>query len=98
MKEAQNVFEILKPYFSLGTLIAVIGFIIYMSRWVEHVENNVENNAKEILKHASDKVVHMPLQEKIDLFVPRTEIDGRLRNIENSLIEIKADLKKNFDK
>jgi hypothetical protein len=98
MREAQNVFEMLKPYFSLGTLIAVISFIIYMSRWVENIENKVDNNTKEILHHASDKVVHMPLQEKIDLFVPRVEIDGRLKNIESALIEIKADLKKNFDK
>ena len=60
-------------WINLTTLFAVISFVIYQSRWQEHVDN-----------HIDDKSKHMTFEKRIQVFVPRIELDKRLSNIENS--------------
>lgn len=71
-------------------LIFLIGIFINQAKWQERVDNKLE----EFDRHSKNEVLHMPFREKIQVFVPRVELDSRLRNIENSLTEIKESLKK----
>ena len=78
--------------FSISTLIVLIGFVVQQSKWQENIESRV--HYLEI--HAKDKEIHMPIVDKIRLFIPRTEMNGRLENIDKNLDEIKDDLKKSL--
>ena len=53
----------------------------------------------EVLKHldahVSDQSVHMPFEKKIEVFVPKVELDSRLLNIEKSLVRIENNQQKN---
>lgn len=84
----------IKKYFTIGNTVLLLGLLVTQVRWQTQVDNRLQS----LEKHQSDQVVHMPLEDKIKLFVPRVEIDGRLKNIESTLIEIKSDLKKNLEK
>jgi hypothetical protein len=86
--------DAVKKYFTIGNTILLVGILVSQVRW----QTQVDNRLQVLETHANDKVVHMPLDEKINLFVPRVEIYGQLNDIKASLQEIKADLKKNFEK
>jgi len=60
-------------WINLTTLTAILSFIIYQSRWQEKVD-----------AHIIDQSIHMQFEKKIQVFVPRVEIDARLSNIERS--------------
>ncbi|MGB0896875.1 MAG: hypothetical protein ACPGRW_06105 [Flavobacteriaceae bacterium] len=77
-------------WISFSTLVVLVGFIVQQSRWQQSVDNRIS-----VLEHYSeDETKHMPFEKRIEIFVPRIELDSRLRSIENSLIEIKQSLKK----
>lgn len=59
--------------FNISTLLAMLTFIIYQARWQEHVDAHIEDDS-----------VHMKFEQKIQVFVPRIELDSRLNNIEQS--------------
>jgi hypothetical protein len=86
--------DAVKKYFTIGNTILLVGILVSQVRW----QTQVDNRLQVLEKHANDKVVHMPLEDKINLFVPRIEIYGQLNDIKTSLQEIKVDLKKNFEK
>jgi hypothetical protein len=67
----------------LTTLFTVLSFIVYQSRWQSKVDNHIE-----------DSSLHMPFERKIEVFVPRVELDGRIENIEKSQEEIQASQQK----
>jgi len=69
---------------NFATIVTLIGFIISQSRWQENVDNRL--NSLEL--HTQNNTMHMPFEKKIQVFVPRVELDGRLHSIENSLIRI----------
>lgn len=77
-------------FFSFTTLVVVVGFVINQSKWQEKVDNHIET----FETHASSESMHMPFDEKIKVFVPRLEIDGRLKNIESYLNKIESKLDK----
>ena len=77
-------------WFSASTLIFLIGFLVYQSRWQQSVDTRLQS----LETHTTDKTMHMPFERKIEVFVPRTELDGRLNSIDASLKEIKAALKR----
>ena len=60
-------------WINLTTLTALLSFIIYQSRWQEKVDT-----------HISDQSLHISFEKRIQVFVPRIELDKRLSNIENS--------------
>lgn len=85
--------DVFKKYFTIGNTILLLGILITQVRWQTQVDNRLQ-----ILElHVIDKAVHQPFEDKIQVFVPRVEIDARLRNIESSLQEIESDIKKNFN-
>ena len=69
--------------FNVSTLLAVLAFIIYQSQWQNHVE-----------EHIQDDGIHMKFERKIEVFVPRMELDERLRNMEKSLQRIEENINK----
>ena len=76
--------------FNVSTLIAMLTFIVVQAKWQEHVDG-----------HIGDESVHMKFEKKIEIFVPRIELDGRIENIEKanarmekSLIRIEEKLNK----
>jgi len=62
---------------SLSTLITVLSFIVYQAKWQAKVD-----------EHMNDTSVHIPFEKKIQIFVPRVEIDARLIGIEKALARI----------
>ena len=81
-------------WITVANLLLLIGIIVQQSKWQQNVDNKID----EFENHAIDKEMHMPFKDKIEIFVPRVELDGRLKNIEATLLEIKTDLKKNLEK
>jgi len=79
-------------YFLIANFIFLLASFAQQVKW----QTQVDNRLQVLEQHASDRVVHMPLEEKINLFVPRVEIDGRLKNIEDAIKELSQDIKKNF--
>lgn len=59
-------------WINVTTLIVIISFIIYQSRWQEQVDSHIKNES-----------IHMQFEKKIQVFVPRIELDKRLQNIED---------------
>lgn len=79
----QNLIRIVKANgISLATLIILVGFIVQQSKWQQTVDD-----------HITDTSLHMPFEQKVQLFVPRIELDNRLENMENRGVrmEIKID-------
>lgn len=60
-------------WINVTTLMVVVSFVIYQSRWQEKVDTHIYNES-----------IHIPFEKKIQIFVPRVEIDSRLSNIESS--------------
>jgi hypothetical protein len=83
MTKPQSDF-IKKNVINFATIITLVGFIISQSRWQENVDNRL--NSLEL--HTKNVNMHMPFERKIEVFVPRVELDGRLQSIQNSLIRI----------
>jgi len=67
--------------FNLSTLIAVLGFIIYQARWQEKVD-----------VHINDESIHMKFEKKIQVFVPRIELDSKFESISDQLDRIEKKL------
>jgi len=60
-------------WINLSTLIAIVAFIIYQSKWQQTVDS-----------HIQDKSIHVETSNNMLIFVPRIELDKRLYNIEKS--------------
>lgn len=82
-----------RNFISMSTFVVLIGFIVQQSKWQQNVDNRLLN----LEHHSINKEMHMPFKDKIEIFVPRVEINGRLENIDKSLDEIKADIKKSLN-
>jgi len=46
----------------------------------------------EVVTHVDDSNIHMPMSEKIEVFVPRTELDSKFESIIKSLERIEKKL------
>lgn len=84
--------ETVKKYFTIGNTILLLGILVSQVRW----QTQVDSRLMVLESHTFDRVVHMPLEDKINLFIPRVELDGRLSNIEDAIKELSTDIKKNF--
>jgi len=67
--------------FNISTLLAVLGFIIYQARWQEKVD-----------VHINDESIHMKFEKKIQVFVPRIELDSKFESISDQLDRIEKKL------
>lgn len=68
--------------FIITQIIAVVGAYYVM-------KTDISANTE----HRKDERVHMPLEEKMKVFAPRTELDIRFNNIQNLLRDIKNDVR-----
>ena len=80
----------LGTYFTIANFLVLIGFIWQQAQWQKNVENDIET----LQKHAEDQIVHMPFEKKIEVFVPRVELEGRMNNIQYTLEKIENKLDK----
>lgn len=62
-----------------------VSFIWYASK----LDSRVETNHTMLVSHIANKSQHMPFEEKIQVFVPRVELDSRLLSIERTVKETK---------
>ena len=88
----ENVPDFLKNnWLTFANFIILITFFVNMGKWQESIDNSIDL----FHKHAEDKNMHMPLARKIEVFVPRVELDIRLQNMEKILEKIEKKLDKN---
>ena len=66
-------------------LVFLIAIVVNQAKWQQTVDSKII----EFDRHINNEIQHMPFQEKIEVFVPRIELDNRLLNIENTLQDIK---------
>lgn len=67
-------------------LVFLVAIVVNMAKWQQTVDSKII----EFDRHINNEIQHMPFQEKIEVFVPRIELDNRLKNIENTLQDIKS--------
>jgi hypothetical protein len=75
--------------FSFSTFIVLLGYLVTHSKWVQKVDSHLVD----FNNHKANQTLHMPFESRIKLFVPRTELDSRLKNIEQLLHELNKQLK-----
>lgn len=68
----QNIIQIMKANgISFATLVILVGFIVQQSKWQQTIDDHIDNTS-----------LHMPFQQKVQLFVPRIELESRLDRME----------------
>ena len=77
-----------RGYITIANVVLLLGLIVSMARWVQSTEDQI----KELNEHTIDANLHMPLQEKIKLFMPRNEIDGKFDAVLRQLDRIEKKL------
>ena len=70
-------------------MVFLVAAIINTAKW----QQKVDSKLIEVDRHISSEIIHMPFREQSEIFVPRVELDSRLKNIEHILdrIEEKID-------
>lgn len=81
-----------KNWLTFSNIVVLVSFIIYQARWQQRVDSEILELKTSVIKHHSDKDEHMPFKDKIDVFVPRTELERRLESIEKTLEKIEKKL------
>lgn len=79
-----------RNWLTFANIIVLVGVIWQQAKWQQEVDGRL-NVLEDFTKNTT---VHMPFEKKIEVFVPRIELDSRLRNIESNLVDIKEWLKK----
>jgi hypothetical protein len=77
-----------KNWLTFSNIVVLVSFIIYQARWQQRVDSEILELKTSVIKHHSDNDAHMPFKDKIELFVPRTELERRLESIEKTLDKI----------
>jgi len=80
----------MKNWMTLANFLILITFVTNQARWQQSIDNSIE----QLHEHVEDTNSHMPLSQKIEVFVPRVELDIRLENMENLLEKIENKLDK----
>lgn len=89
--ESNNDF-IRKNWLTFSNIVVLISFIIYQARWQQKIDIEVHEIQKSVIEHHADKDQHLPFKDKIELFIPRTELEGLLKNVIKQLDNIEAKL------
>jgi hypothetical protein len=87
MSESNNTF-IKKNWLTFSNIIVLLSFIVYQAKWQQKVDSEMREMQRSLIEHHADKDQHLPFKDKIELFVPRTELEGRLMRIEKTLENI----------
>ena len=81
-----------KNWLTFSNVVVLVSFIIYQARWQQKVDSEILELKTSAIKHHSDNDAHMPFKDKIEFFVPRTELERRLESIEKTLEKIEKKL------
>jgi len=81
-----------KNWLTFSNVVVLVSFIIYQARWQQRVDSEILELKTSVIRHHADKDQHMPFKDKIELFVPRTELERRLESIEKTLEKIEKKL------
>jgi len=85
-----NINYLKNHWLTLANFIILVSFVVTLAKWQESIDGSV----KHFEEHIDNKTVHMPMSEKIQIFVPRVELDNRLKNIEKILEKIEKKIDK----
>jgi len=66
---------------SVANLIGIVSFAFYIGMWKGDVQSHLEDNN-----------IHMTMQDKMELFIPRSELDVELNNIDVNVDHMKSDI------
>lgn len=80
----------LANYVTVANLIILLTFTWNQSGWQKETEKDIET----LKAHAINETLHMPFDKKIQVFVPRVELDERLESIKIQLDRIEKKLSK----
>ena len=72
--------------FSFANLIVLLSMSFTFGKTLQNITSEID----QLKSHTRDERLHMPFEKKIEVFVPRVELDGRLENIDASLIRIES--------
>jgi hypothetical protein len=64
-------------WITFTNLILLLGLVVQQSQWQQGVDNHMDNER-----------IHRSLENELQIFVPRVELDSRLRSIEKILDKI----------
>jgi hypothetical protein len=71
-------------WMTLANLIILLTLVFNVGKW----QNGVDKDIDSLKEHSVNETLHMPLERKIQVFVPRVELDARLKNMEVMLKRI----------
>lgn len=78
----------LPTWLTLANLIILITLSYNFGASQKEIQKNIETNKADIKRHEFNNNLHMPFSKKIEVFVPRVELDSRLENMEKTLKRI----------
>ena len=84
--QQKNYFK--NNWMTLANLILLLTLSFRVGFLISNLESGISKNKVDIIEHKKDLSVHMPFEKKIEVFVPRVELDKRLENIEKLLDKI----------
>jgi len=79
-------------WLTLANLMILITLSFRVGVVLTSLEEGIKTNTKDVKEHKIDVSVHMPFEKKIEVFVPRVEIDGRLDAMAKQLDRIEKKL------
>lgn len=82
-----------RNWLNLANIITIVSAIWYMSAWKTNIENDIESIRTEIKTHTDNTNVHMSFDQKVNYFVPRSELTIHIENIYDALDRIEKHLK-----
>lgn len=81
-----------KNWLTLANLIVLLTLSFRVGVVLTSLEDGIKANEKALQEHVIDQSVHMPFERKIEVFVPRSELDSRLDAMTKQLDRIEKKL------
>lgn len=92
-------------WLTLANFMLLLGLAFQTGSFTQEVRESIKINKDNIrelkvdaIVHSTDATLHSPFEKNATLFVPRTEIDVRLKNIEANQEKISAQQDKIYNK
>jgi len=79
-------------WLTLANLVVLLTLSFRVGVVLTSLEEGIKANEKALRQHEIDESVHMPFEKKIEVFVPRVELNSRLETIAKQLDRIEKKL------
>jgi len=80
-----------KHWITFANLVLLVGIVVNQAKW----QQSVDDDLARFNKHIENQEIHQNYEDKVKMFIPRTEMEIHLQNLYDILNEIKTDVKKN---